>query len=66
MEGNSLIDLTKPIIVIQIEDGNHLSLATNFEDADDVLDVLEEIVENLQDMSVESFMKANNLLRRLQ
>ena len=64
MERNSLIDPNKPLVIIQIEDGNYMSMATNIDDPDDVLDILEELVEKIHEMGVNSFLETNEVMKK--
>lgn len=65
MEGNPLIDVKKPVIVIQIVDDSELKLLTNFENVEDVLDILEEMVEQIHAMEYSASKQTSDLLKRL-
>ena len=65
MEPNSLIDIKKPVIVIQIQDDKVLKLLTNFESVDDVVDILEEMLEQIANMEYTASKETQNLLNRL-
>lgn len=66
MEDDALIDISKPLIVIQIHDEKHLMLSTNINDPDDVQLILEEVLENLMEREYDAFQEATKSIRRLQ
>ena len=66
MERNSLIDLSKPVIIIQIQDDNYVQLMTNMDDQDDVIMILEDLLDNIAEMEVNSFIEASKVIKRLQ
>ena len=66
MENDPLIDLSKPIIIIQIQDDNYVQLMTNMEDQDDVIMILEDLLDNVAEMEMNSFIEANKVIKRLQ
>ena len=65
MEDDSLIDLSNPLIIIQIVDERHLMLSTNMEH-EDVQIILEEVLENMMEQDYDASIAAHNIIKRLQ
>lgn len=64
MEGNSLIDPSKPLIIIQITDEDSIMMATNIDDVDNVLYIMEEVIENIHHMGMDAYAQTNNVLKK--